>query len=202
MYPQILTLVKEAGDAPRLKSVNVHKFKTLKERILALDYLLTANAYMSEEQRAEFVSDVLTNGIQKESSSHGGSWVVKAAKTILGSLVGGGDTHPATPIVDLPRSVLEIDDRIFIARLSAIADRSPLLAGPATQAVEYAQAHFEDAIEKETKQLLPKIQNVQRKDCKEQITRKVDAEKKEREEQLRAQVLTALGSTFLSTSAR
>ncbi|KAI0723140.1 hypothetical protein C8Q76DRAFT_671490 [Earliella scabrosa] len=202
MYPQILTLVKEAGDAPRLKSVNVHKFKTLKERILALDYLLTENAYMSEEQRVEFVSDVLTNGIQKESSSHGGSWVVKAAKTILGSIVGGGDTQPATPIVDLPRSVLEIDDRDFIARLSAIADRSPLLAGPATQAVEYAQAHFEDAIEKETKQLLPTIQNVQRKDCKEQITRKVDAEKKEREEQLRAQVLTALGSTFLSTSAR
>ena len=202
MFPEILTFVKEAGDAVKLKSVNVPKFKTLKERILALDYLLVENAHMSDEHRAEFVVDVLDNGIQKESSSHGGAWVIKAAIKFVESFVSADSAQPPKPIVDVPKSVLDVDDRLFLSRLNIIADRFPLLASATTQAADHAQQYFEDTVEKETKSLLTKIQSAQRKGLKEQITRKVDVERKEKQEQLRVQVLKALASGMPSTSAR
>ncbi|KAI0774120.1 hypothetical protein C8Q74DRAFT_810377 [Fomes fomentarius] len=201
LYPNIMGLVQDTlKKASKLRSINHLKYKILKERILALDHLLVETPQLVDEQRVELVSNVLDNGFEKGSSGPGGSWTIQM-KGALNKYLGFSIFGENAPRV--PKAVLEVDDDAFLSEsyLSAIADRSPALAESVSKAVEHAQQHFRDVIQRETRSLLPNIQNIQRNGCRSQIDSKVEAEKTQRLEELRVQLLKELMSSMSSVSA-
>ncbi len=193
LYPAVGKMLHEVNGLTKLDQVTTTRYKKLKEKILALHYLLGENDSLDDQERNELVASIMDNGLDKQSSSTAGAWVINKAKGFFSSLM-GSDSAP-TRVTDVPRVILADHDRVFLSRLSQIADTWPMLAEVATQAAELAREHFQDTVKKEAKTLQTKIKSIQRKECQELITRKVDSEKKRELEQLRVTLLEALKSS-------
>ena len=191
-------MLREVNGSTKLNHVSNNRYKKSKEKILALNYLLGQNDDLNEREREALVASILDNGLDKQSSSTAGAWVINKAKGFFGSFMGADS--PPTRVVDVPRMILEDHDKVFLSHLGRIADNWPILAEVATRVVELARDHFRDAVKKEAKTLQMKILSLQRKECQELITRKIDSGKQRRLEELRVTLLAAFKSSNCSHS--
>lgn len=183
-------MLLDVNDLPKLNHVTPNRFKKLKEKILALHYLLSQNDGLDQHEREELVSSIMEDGLDKQSSTAAGAWAINKAKKFFGSLI-GADSSP-TRVADVPRVIFEVHDRVFLSRLGQITDTWPILAEVATRAAESARDHFQDTVKKEAKTLQARIASIQRNQCQEWIKRKADGEQKSKLEQLRVTLLKAL----------
>ncbi|KAI1789535.1 hypothetical protein LXA43DRAFT_892776, partial [Ganoderma leucocontextum] len=194
MFEGVARLIHETPKISKLNAVTADKYKTLKERILILDYLLSVDTDLSDQQRRELVTTTLRDGHDKSSQS-GIRWLKRAVVFVVGT------ESSTSPAIDLPEKIFDIDDHDFLSRLSDIVDRSPVLVEPATEVVEHALRHFSANIKREAQELFRKIQNIQRDTCKEQIIRECQIDETDRLEGLRVEILSVLRSSWESDAA-
>ncbi|EJF62764.1 hypothetical protein DICSQDRAFT_57253 [Dichomitus squalens LYAD-421 SS1] len=196
VYEGVGRLIDEVLAIQKLNGVTTDRYKTIKERILVLDYLLTADTGMSEKERADLVVSTLRDGYPKPWQSRAG-W----SRKVVGFMFGGTDS--STPrTIDVPEDVLDVDDQAFFSRLPSIVDRSPLLAEPAASATELAAQHFSTTIKKEAQDLSRRIRTIQRDTCKAQITRQSQIDEENQLEALRVDILATLRSSPESVHAK
>ncbi|KAI0751604.1 hypothetical protein C8Q80DRAFT_1158354 [Daedaleopsis nitida] len=186
MYPTIRPLLDQVKDHKELNQVSAARFKKLKEKMLALDFLLRENADLNEARREELVTSILKHGHDKQFSAS--AW--NKAKGILTHLF-GSEGSPSR-VTDVPKAVFEENDGSFLSRLGHIADAWPVLAETATEIAEAAQRHFLEFVKKEAKALKTRIISIQRSQCIDRITRKNDGERNRALETLRVELLEKL----------
>ena len=200
MYPEISTLLDEAPRRPKLKAVSSDVYKGLKERILTLDFLLSAETGLDTDQRTELVKSTLEKGYRQSSQAQNGPWFVKVSMKAVSFLFGSSESPRTT--VEVPKDVTNIDDATFMAQIPVIADRSPALVHALANVTDLAQKHFRDNIKRESKDFARKICNIQRNACREQITQKVRINESNKLEALHASILHTLRSSLGEASAK
>lgn len=199
LYEGVARLIHEAPKIHKLNAVTTDRYKALKERILALDYLLNVETGLTDQERRELVTTTLRDGHDKPSKS-GIRWLINASKWVVNFAVG---TDPSmTRAIDVPENIVHVDDHDFLSRLWDIVDRSPLLVELGTEVADLARKHFLTIIKREAQDLSKKIRKIQRDTCKEQITRECQNDEKNRLEGLRVELLTVLRSSWGADEAR
>ncbi|KAH9912631.1 uncharacterized protein BXZ73DRAFT_56103, partial [Epithele typhae] len=184
---------------PVLHGVTTKKFKRTKENLIALDYLLGENLdHLNSQKQKELVESVLNHGVDKQSSPLSpGFWVIKTARSVLGSIF-GADSQSS--VADIPHTFFSQPDDVFLARLHSISDKWPVLSELTDKALAQAKEHFMTAITKEARSLQSKVQSAQRRLLSNEIDRKVDGAKRQKLEDLRSSVLAVIASDNMDVS--
>ena len=192
-------MIHETSKLHKLNVVTAVRYKTLKERVLTLDYLLSIDIGLTNQERSDFVTMTLRDGYDKPSQSPV-RWLSNASKRAV-SFVVGTDSSTSRAI-EVPERIINVDDCDFLSRLPGIVHRSPLLAEPATEVAEHARKYFLSTIKKEAQDLSKKIRKIQRDACKDHIARENQIDEQRQLEDLRAGILSVLRSSLESDAAR
>ncbi|KAM5540363.1 hypothetical protein V8D89_005821 [Ganoderma adspersum] len=180
LFEGVARLIHEAPKIYKLNVVTPDRYKTLKERILTLDYLLSAETGLTEQDRRELVTTTLRDGYDKPPKS-GTRWLINASKKVVAFAIGADSS--TSRAVDVPEQIVDVDDHDFLSRIPDI---------PGTEVAELARKHFSNNIKREAQDLSRKIRKIQRDTCREQITRESQINEKDRLEDLRVGMLSVL----------
>nr|VWO93934.1 Protein SEY1 (EC [Ganoderma boninense] len=199
MFQGVSRLIHEAPNAKKLNAVAADRYKTLKERILGLEYLLGTETSLTDHERRDLVTTTLRDGFDKPSKS-GVRRLIDASKRAVAFAI--GTESSSSRVVDVPEDVVDVDDRDFLLRLPDIVGRSPLLLESGAEVTELAVNHFSTHVKREAQDLSRKIRKIQRDICKEQITRECQINERNRLENLRVGILSVLRSNWENDRAR
>ncbi|CAL1701264.1 unnamed protein product [Somion occarium] len=176
-----------------------------KEQLLMLERILVEKRDLPVDEQREIVE----SGLKEHSVNSQG--VISKIGSAFGSAVTGWlpanppsafsaphvDQHFTQDHLKMAKvDAAKFDDADFLARLPSIVDEYPVLAEGAADVAKLAQEHLMESIHKRTHDIARFAEDVQLRDCKQQIQNQVDTDRRNQERESRCKFLASVRDAY------
>ena len=170
-FPKINELLRKGILDAKLGTIKFQDFKTLKERLIVIDVLLTKVDGLDQTHRLELIQLVLDGDLQRvesildrphEPKPKPNPWSFSNIRSIFyeKDSSAGRDAHSAERSIVADRT----SDVDFLSRLNVISTYDTLLQSAVAEARNLAQNHFDTIISKLLKKLVPSAHRIQQEE--------------------------------------
>lgn len=190
MHPEVPEEVNRLVARAELRRIPGKEFHKQKERLLIVDFLLQKRQDLNDSERDELIKLVLDDGdmkgvsnVIKESAKDS-----KSTWRITDWLL-NKDSSTKELLNDATRAASRTNDSQFISSIDEIVEREPSLQDDVSDTLEKVYTHFRTTVDKIVSKAMPRVDDIQKRECTRQIRREAESHAEENKRRSRLELI-------------